>query len=228
MITPETISPLIKHWHAHLNTEFKQRYFNDLLKYLNSEISANKLILPPQQQWFNALSSTAPQQVKVVILGQDPYPTLGHAHGLCFSVLSDVTPLPKSLKNIYKELNNDLGIINEHGNLQSWANQGVLMLNSVLTVESGLANAHQGKGWEKFTDKIINVVNDFEQPIVFVLWGAYAQKKTVMINETKHLIIRSPHPSPLSAYRGFFGSQPFSKINAFLKQHDLTEINWHV
>lgn len=228
MITPQTITPLIKNWHGFLKNELKQNYFSDLLNYLNTEITANKLILPPQRHWFNALSSTNPQQVKVVILGQDPYPTSGHAHGLCFSVLSDVTPLPKSLKNIYKELHADLGIINEQGNLQSWANQGVLMLNSVLTVESGQANAHQGKGWEKFTDKIIDVVNNFEQPVVFVLWGAYAQKKAVMINDTKHLIIRSPHPSPLSAYRGFFGSKPFSKINAFLKRHHQSEINWQV
>jgi len=159
-------------------------------------------------------------------LGQDPYPTQGHAHGLCFSVLPEVKPIPKSLINIYKELNNDLGIENTSGYLQSWAEQGVLLLNSVLTVERGLANSHQGKGWERFTDKIISVINEQDCPVVFVLWGAYAQKKGVVIDDSRHLVLRSVHPSPLSAYRGFFGSAPFSKINQFLQQNGQSEINW--
>ncbi|MDH5426474.1 MAG: uracil-DNA glycosylase, partial [Gammaproteobacteria bacterium] len=179
-------------------------------------------------QWFNALNTTPLDKVKVVILGQDPYPTPGHAHGLCFSVLPDVRPIPKSLINIYKELYTDVGITNDHGNLQSWAEQGVLLLNSVLTVESGQANSHQGKGWEIFTDKVISVVNELKRPVIFILWGGYAQKKGVMIDDTRHLVIRSPHPSPLSAYRGFFGSQPFSQVNKFLKQHGQSEINWAV
>ena len=199
-----------------------------LTGFLESEEKAGKNILPEPELWFNSLNTTPPEDVKVVILGQDPYPTPGHAHGLCFSVQQDVKPLPKSLINIYKELKQDLGIDNSHGYLQNWAEQGVLLLNSVLTVESGSANAHQGKGWETFTDKVITTVNDSTRPVVFVLWGAYAQKKAAFIDETRHLVLRSPHPSPLSAYRGFFGSRPFSEINEFLKQHGQCEINWQV
>ena len=164
----------------------------------------------------------------MVILGQDPYPTPGHAHGLCFSVMPGVKPLPKSLVNIFQELDDDLGIKNTNGNLQGWAEQGVLLLNSVLTVECGSANSHQGRGWEMFTDKIISVVNSLERPIVFVLWGAYAQKKGAMIDASRHLVIRSAHPSPLSAYRGFLGSRPFSRINDFLRQQGQAGINWAV
>jgi len=228
MKTSSSVAPLNSSWKTLLNDEFQQTYFTDLVDFLNAEEKSGALILPQKKLWFNALNSTDPQQVKVVILGQDPYPTPGHAHGLCFSVLPDVIPLPKSLKNIYKEMQDDVQICNEHGHLQKWADQGVLLLNSVLTVESGKANAHQGKGWERFTDKIISLVNDFEQPVVFVLWGAYAQKKGAMIDEQKHLVIRSPHPSPLAAYRGFFGSRPFSQINTFLQKHGLNKINWKV
>jgi len=199
-----------------------------LKEFLQNEIDTKEDIFPPQALWFNALNSTPLDQVKVVILGQDPYPTPGHAHGLCFSVMPDVLPLPKSLINIYKELKEDTGIDNTRGNLQNWANQGILMLNSVLTVKSGLANSHRGKGWEMFTDKIISLVNECERPVAFVLWGAYAQKKGAMIDEEKHLVIRSPHPSPLSVYRGFYGSKPFSKINSFLKQQNQSEIDWQV
>lgn len=196
--------------------------------FLENEIAKDTQIFPEHKHWFNALNSTPLDQVKVVILGQDPYPTPGHAHGLCFSVLADVKPIPKSLNNIYKELNEDLGINNQHGNLQNWAIQGVLLLNSVLTVESGQANSHKGRGWEIFTDKIISVVNELERPLVFVLWGASAQKKGVMIDEQRHLVIRSPHPSPLSAYRGFLGSKPFSQINSFLLGNGNNEIDWRV
>ncbi len=222
------IPPLTNQWKALLSSEFKKTYIQSLKAFLQAENNSGKTILPQSSLWFNALNSTAPEKVKVVILGQDPYPTPGHAHGLCFSVEKEVRPIPKSLINIYKELKSDLNIENAHGNLQSWAEQGVLLLNSVLTVESGKANAHQGKGWEMFTDAIISQINDFKQPVVFVLWGAYAQKKGAMIDQARHLIIRSPHPSPLSAYRGFFGSRPFSQINAFLQEHGLSEIDWRV
>lgn len=215
-------------WGQYLSAEFEKPYMRDLTGFLKTEEKAGKRILPNSALWFNSLNTTPPEDVKVVILGQDPYPTPGHAHGLCFSVQQDVKPLPKSLINIYKELKQDLGIDNQHGYLQNWAEQGVLLLNSVLTVESGAANAHQGKGWETFTDKIISTINNSESPVVFVLWGAYAQKKGAFIDEARHLVIRSPHPSPLSAYRGFFGSKPFSKINQFLKVHGQSEINWQV
>lgn len=221
--------PLIpESWQSSLAMEMESAYMLELDAFLISEINNGKVILPEQKNWFNALSSTTPDQVKVVILGQDPYPTPGHAHGLCFSVKANVKPIPKSLVNIYKELESDIAVINPHGNLQNWANQGVLLLNSVLTVESGKANAHQGKGWEMFTDKIISTLNNSEHAIVFVLWGAYAQKKGAMIDEQKHLVIRSPHPSPLSAYRGFFGSKPFSQINDFLQKQGQAEIDWSV
>ncbi|MCW8936196.1 MAG: uracil-DNA glycosylase [Gammaproteobacteria bacterium] len=221
--------PLIpESWQSSLAMQLELDYMQDLEAFLTAEINNGKVILPEKENWFNALNSTSPDEVKVVILGQDPYPTPGHAHGLCFSVKTDVKPIPKSLINIFKELETDTGLTNPHGNLQNWARQGVLLLNSVLTVESGQANSHQGKGWEKFTDKIISTLNNSEHAIAFVLWGAYAQKKGSIIDEHKHLVIRSPHPSPLSAYRGFFGSRPFSQINAFLSKHGHAEINWSV
>jgi len=217
-----------KSWADSLTQELGKDYMQSLKSFLSEEENNGKLIFPPANLWFNALNSTPLSQLKVVILGQDPYPTPGHAHGLCFSVQPGVQPIPKSLLNIYKELSEDVGINNKHGNLQNWANQGILLLNSVLTVESGKANSHQGKGWEIFTDKVISVVNELDRPIVFVLWGAYAQKKGTVIDETRHLVIRSPHPSPLSAYRGFFGSRPFSQINTFLQRNGETPINWSV
>lgn len=215
-------------WGEHLEPEFQKSYMLELNVFLDQETKQGHNILPPEPLRFNALNSTPLEKVNVVILGQDPYPTPGHAHGLCFSVEKDVRPIPKSLINIYKELKDDLNIENQHGCLQSWADQGVLLLNSVLSVESGQANSHQGKGWETFTDKIISIVNDQPRPVVFVLWGAYAQKKGRIIDETQHMVIRTPHPSPLSAYRGFWGSKPFSKINKFLLKHGQDEIDWRV
>lgn len=219
-------SPFHSSWDSHLLPELEKDYMQSLKQFLRAQKAQGKQILPPVDRWFNALNSTPLEQVKVVILGQDPYPTPGHAHGLCFSVLPEVRPLPKSLINIYKELASDLGIENRHGHLQHWANQGVLLLNSVLTVEAGHANAHQGKGWEQFTDKVIEVLNQQQRPLVFVLWGAYAQKKGAIIDDSRHLVIRAPHPSPLSAHRGFFGSKPFSSINHFLVQQQQSEIDW--
>jgi uracil-DNA glycosylase len=220
--------PFDESWADALLPEFDKDYMRSLKAFLKQEKDKGKVILPHSSLWFNALKSTPLDKVRVVILGQDPYPTPGHAHGLCFSVMPEVRPLPKSLINIFQELDDDLGIKKQDGNLQGWAEQGVLLLNSVLTVESGLANSHQGKGWEIFTDKVISVVNELERPVVFVLWGAYAQKKGAVIDARHHLVIRAPHPSPLSAYRGFFGSRPFSKINEFLKANAQAEIDWAV
>ncbi len=215
-------------WYPYLRGEFEQDYMLSLKQYLRQQKDAGKIILPHSSLWFNALNSVPFEKVKVVILGQDPYPTKGHAHGLCFSVMPDVSPLPKSLLNIYKELQDDLGIQNTTGYLQPWTEQGVLLLNSVLTVEMGKSNSHQGRGWETFTDKIIHLLNAREQPLVFVLWGSYAQKKGSIIDGCKHKVIRSPHPSPLSAYRGFFGSRPFSQINQFLQQQGQPAIDWQL
>jgi len=215
-------------WQDILQPVLQSEKMQQLKHFLRSQKDQGKVILPHSSVWFNALNSTLPEQVKVVILGQDPYPTPGHAHGLCFSVQPEVQPLPKSLINIYKELQDDVGITNHSGYLQSWAKQGVLLLNSVLTVQSGQANSHQGQGWEEFTDAIIEQLNNQSRPIVFVLWGAYAQKKGAIIQSEQHLILRSPHPSPLSAYRGFFGSKPFSQINEFLTKTGQTKIDWQI
>ncbi len=225
--TTELLPALHKSWQKPLLETLKSPAMSKLNQFLQHEQNNDKIILPQRNLWFNALNSTPLDKVKVVILGQDPYPTLGHAHGLCFSVMQDISPIPKSLNNIYKELQSDLGINNSHGNLQNWADQGVLLLNSVLTVESNNSNSHQGKGWETLTDKIISLVNQRNKPVAIVLWGAFAQKKASLINPEKHLIIRSPHPSPLSAYRGFFGSKPFSQINAFLQKIGEKTIDWH-
>lgn len=223
-----TTNNLHEGWKNILHETFQTDAMVTLKDFLRQEKDQGKVILPHSSLWFNALNSTPLNKVKVVILGQDPYPTPGHAHGLCFSVLPDVQPIPKSLINIYKELQDDLGINNQSGHLQSWAEQGILLLNSVLTVERGKPNSHQGKGWEYFTDVIINELNAQSRPIAFVLWGSYAQKKGAIIDENKHFVIRSPHPSPLSAYRGFFGSKPFSKINQFLQQQGQEVINWKI
>ncbi|MFW5447479.1 MAG: uracil-DNA glycosylase, partial [Methylophagaceae bacterium] len=189
---------------------------------------SEKVIYPHSSNWFHALEATPLDEVKVVILGQDPYHQPNQAHGLCFSVLPGVKA-PPSLVNMYKELQSDLGIdpVN-HGYLESWAKQGVLLLNAVLTVEDSNANAHQGKGWEQFTDKIIATVNERCENVVFMLWGSYAQKKGAMIDGTRHLVLKAPHPSPLSAYRGFFGCQHFSKANTYLQQHGRQTINWQL
>mgnify|MGYP001813980671 FL=1 len=218
--------PFDESWKEFLQPEFDKDYMKSLKAFLRAEKDKGKVIFPHSSLWFNALNSTPLDQVRVVILGQDPYPTPGHAHGLCFSVMPEVRPIPKSLINIFKELDEDLGIKNHNGYLQSWANQGVLLLNSVLTVERGQPGSHAGKGWEIFTDKVISVVDALERPLVFVLWGAYAQKKGTMIDSSRHLVIRSPHPSPLSAHRGFLGSRPFSKINDYLKRNGEHEIDW--
>ncbi len=216
-------------WLKHLKNEFQQPYMQTLKNFLQNEKAKGKTILPKGSLWFNALNSTPLEKVKVVILGQDPYPTIGHAHGLCFSAMPEVRPIPKSLINIYKELQDDLGIDNFHTPyLQPWAKQGILLLNAVLTVEAGKSNSHQGKGWEQFTDKIIEIVNRECDNVVFILWGSYAQKKGASIDTTKHMIIKSPHPSPLSAYRGFFGSKPFSRTNSFLTSKGKENINWQL
>ncbi len=216
-------------WLEKIGTEFDKSYMQELKQFLHDEKALGKCILPDSSLWFNALNSTPFEDVKVVIIGQDPYPTLGHAHGLCFSAMPEIQPLPKSLLNINKELMEDLGVDNSHtAYLQSWADQGVLLLNAVLTVEQGNANSHQGKGWEKFTDAIIQAINNQKEHVVFILWGAYAQKKGIHIDASKHHVIKSVHPSPLSAYRGFFGSKPFSKTNAFLEQSGKASINWQI
>ncbi len=216
-------------WLSKLKQEFDMPYMQQLKAFLLAEKQQGKTILPKGSLWFNALNSTPFDQVKVVVLGQDPYPTPGHAHGLSFSVLPGVSPLPKSLLNINQELLTDVGVNNAHtGYLQPWADQGVLLLNAVLTVEAGKPNAHQNKGWEQFTDKIVHLLAENNEHLVFILWGAYAQKKGKFIDRKKHFVIESPHPSPLSAYRGFFGSQPFSKTNSYLQQHGQTPINWQL
>ncbi|HHL19211.1 MAG TPA: uracil-DNA glycosylase [Thiothrix sp.] len=216
-------------WLGHLSSQFDQVHMQQLKQFLLQEKSKGKVILPEGSLWFNALNSTPFDRVKVVILGQDPYPTRGHAHGLCFSVQKGVKPLPKSLLNINKELQDDVNIDNSHtGYLQPWAAQGVLLLNSVLTVEQGCSNAHQGRGWELFTDAIIQKLNEQKEHIVFILWGAYAQKKGGYIDQRKHCVLKAPHPSPLSAHRGFFGSKPFSKTNAYLLSVNQQPIDWRV
>jgi len=216
-------------WQKALTDEWSKPYMQELEAFLDQEEEKGKNILPPKELWFEALNATPLDEVKVLILGQDPYPTIGHAHGLCFSVLDRVKPLPKSLKNINKELYSDCGVDNSHtGNLLPWAKQGVLLLNAVLTVEAGNANAHKDKGWEKFTNRVIELVSVECEHVVFVLWGAYAQKKAVLIDASKHLVIKDPHPSPLSAYRGFWGSKPFSKINTYLVSKDKNPIVWKI
>lgn len=216
-------------WNRYLKDEFSKSYMRELYAFLEEEMAIGKTILPKRSLWFNALNSTPLERVKVVILGQDPYPTVGHAHGLCFSAMPNVKPIPKSLLNIYRELKDDVGVDNFHTPyLQPWAEQGVLLLNAVLTVEAGKTNSHIGRGWEEFTSKVIEVVNKECQNVVFVLWGAYAQKRGSSIDVTKHLVIKAPHPSPLSAYRGFFGSRPFSQINNYLLTHGKEVIDWRV
>lgn len=215
-------------WQAELASEFKQPYMQKLKAFLQQQKQAHKVIFPHSANWFHALETTPLSEVKVVIIGQDPYHQPGQAHGLCFSVKPGVT-IPPSLMNIYKELKTDLGIEPvRHGYLKSWAGQGVLLLNAVLTVEQNQANAHQGKGWEQFTDKVIATVNAQRQNVVFMLWGSYAQKKGVMIDTDKHLVLKAPHPSPLSAHRGFLGCRHFSQANAYLQAHGQTPIDWQL
>jgi len=213
-------------WKKRLSDEFQKPQMQTLRMFLVEQIKKGKTIFPRGDQYFAAMNAVPFEKVRVVILGQDPYHGPGQAHGLSFSVQEGI-PFPPSLQNIFKELNSDLNLpIPTTGDLTSWADQGVLLLNSVLTVESGRAASHQGRGWEEFTDKIIHLLNDEQQNLVFVLWGAYAQKKGAFIDRKKHLVIESPHPSPLSSYRGFFGSKPFSKINSYLKAHGKDPIQW--
>ncbi|WP_020561084.1 uracil-DNA glycosylase [Thiofilum flexile] len=222
------ISTLHPSWQQVLSAEWQKPYMQTLDTFLQAE-EERTTVLPPKADRFNALAATGLDNIKVVILGQDPYPTAGHAHGLSFSVLPSVKPLPRSLVNIYKELESDVGIHNKHtGYLQPWAEQGVLLLNTVLTVEVGKAGSHQKKGWEQFTDAVIQAVNAQAQPVVFLLWGAHAQKKAAMIDVTRHLILKSAHPSPLSASQGFFGSRPFSQINTWLTAQGRDAINWQL
>lgn len=229
MINPNSEIKLDQSWLEHLQTEFTKPYIQQLKQFLMAEKAAGKQILPKGGEWFNALNTTPLDKVKVVIIGQDPYPTPGHAHGLCFSVQQGVQPLPKSLLNINQELWDDLGVNNQHtGYLQPWTQQGVLLLNAVLTVEAGKANAHQGIGWEQFTDSVIELINEKTNNTVFILWGAYAQKKGQRIDANRHFVLKSPHPSPLSAYRGFFGSKPFSRANLYLEQNGKKPINWQL
>ena len=215
-------------WQEALKAEFEAPYMQDLLDLLALEEQQGKVIYPHSSEWFYALEVTPLDKVKVVILGQDPYHQPRQAHGLCFSVQAGVK-VPPSLVNIYKELQTDLGIAPaNHGYLESWAEQGVLLLNAVLTVEDSNANAHQGKGWEQFTDKIINIVNEQCEHVVFMLWGSYAQKKGQMIDASRHLVLKAPHPSPLSAYRGFLGCRHFSQANSYLVAHGRQAIDWQL
>jgi uracil-DNA glycosylase len=217
---------LSESWKKRLENEFEKTYMKELKKFLQSELAAGKRIFPDNKNFFKAMDETPFESVKVVILGQDPYHGEGEAHGLCFSVQKGVA-LPPSLKNIFKELNSDLGIqIPRTGNLESWARQGVLLLNSILTVQKDQPASHRDRGWESFTDQIIAQLNSSRSHLVFVLWGSYAQRKGAFIDRNKHFVISSPHPSPLSAHRGFFGSKPFSKINAYLKQHSIEPVDW--
>lgn len=214
-------------WLAPLTPEFAKPYYRELYKKVKEEY-ATHMIFPPSNEVFSAFELTPLADVKVVILGQDPYHNVGQAHGLCFSVKPDVE-IPPSLVNIYKELHDDLGCyIPNNGYLVKWAKQGVLMLNTVLTVRTHQANSHRGIGWEEFTNAAIRVLNEQDRPIVFILWGSPAQRKKEMLNNPKHLILEAPHPSPLSAYRGFFGSKPFSQTNAFLEKNGLTPIDWQI
>ena len=214
-------------WLEPLRGEFKKPYYAKLYKTVMEEYRTRQ-IFPPADDIFNAFALTPLQQVKVVILGQDPYHGTGQAHGLCFSVRPQVE-IPPSLVNIYKELHDDLGCeIPNNGYLVKWAKQGVLLLNTVLTVRAHEAFSHRNIGWESFTDAAIRVLNEQDRPIVFILWGRPAQAKKAMLNNPKHLILEAPHPSPLSASRGFFGSRPFSKTNAFLEANGLTPIDWQI
>ena len=214
-------------WLDAVGEEFKKDYYRDLYQFVKEEYSKH-VIYPASEDIFNALHLTPLKDVKVVILGQDPYHNVNQAHGLCFSVKPEVD-IPPSLVNIYKELHDDLGCyIPDNGYLVKWAKQGVLLLNTVLTVRAHQAASHQGKGWETFTDAIIRAVDQEDRPIVFILWGRPAQNKKKMLHNPKHLILEAPHPSPLSAYRGFFGSKPFSKTNTFLQEHGLEPIDWQI
>ncbi len=215
-------------WREHLDPEFTRPYLRDLFSYLDHERRLGKEVYPPTEEVFEAFRLTPLPAVKVVILGQDPYHGEGQAHGLAFSVRPGVRS-PPSLQNIFKELASDLGLpAPGHGSLEAWARQGVLLLNTVLTVEAGRAGSHHKKGWEEFTDKVIEVLNQRREHLVFMLWGSPAQSKARQLDASRHLILKSVHPSPLSAYRGFFGSRPFSQANEYLQAHALTPVDWRL
>lgn len=222
------MSMLTNDWSLALKDEFNKPYYRDLYRFVKEEYST-KVVYPPADDIFNALHLTPLKDVKVLILGQDPYHNEHQAHGLSFSVLPDQKDIPPSLQNIYKELQEDLGCyIPNNGYLKKWADQGVLMLNTVLTVRAHEPNSHQGRGWENFTDAIIQAVNQKDEPVVYMLWGRPAQSKIPMLTNPKHLILKAPHPSPLSAYRGFFGCRHFSKCNEFLLENGLSPIDWQI
>ena len=221
-------SPLPHSWQQWLGVEFEAPYMQALHHFLAREKDARKVIYPHSSHWFRAFELTPLDRVKVVMLGQDPYHGPGQAHGLCFSVRPGVH-LPPSLVNIYKELAADLGFCPVgHGHLEHWARQGVLLLNTSLTVEQGNAGSHRGKGWETFTDRAITTINEHAGPSVFLLWGSHARQKKRLIDTRRHLVLESPHPSPLSAHRGFFGNHHFSRANAFLVEHGREPIDWQL
>ena len=214
-------------WKELLKDEFEKPYFSELIQFVKNEYKTTK-IYPPGKLIFNAFDHCPAEQTKVVILGQDPYHGPGQAHGLCFSVPEGIDQ-PPSLQNIFKEIKGDIGTpAPSTGNLTRWAEQGVLLLNATLTVRAHQAGSHQRRGWEEFTDAAIRALNAQDRPIVFILWGRPAQMKKAMLNNPNHLILEAPHPSPLSAYRGFFGSRPFSKTNNFLKEHGVEPIDWQI
>ncbi|RQW69703.1 uracil-DNA glycosylase [Halomonas sp. YLB-10] len=215
-------------WERWLGAEFQAPYMQQLKAFLAAEKAARKTIYPHSSDWFRAFELTPLDEVRVVILGQDPYHGPGQAHGLCFSVREGVKP-PPSLVNIYKELAQDLGVTPvNHGHLEAWARQGVLLLNTSLTVEEGNAGSHRGKGWETFTDRAIETVNAEAPPCVFLLWGSHARQKKALVDQERHLVLESPHPSPLSAHRGFFGNHHFSRANAFLAEHGRSPVDWQL
>ena len=215
-------------WLPYIEGEFRKPYYKELYQFVKEEYSKH-VVYPPSDDIFNALHLTPLKEVKVLILGQDPYINEHEAHGLCFSVLPEQKKLPPSLQNIYKELHEDLGCeIPNNGYLKKWAEQGVLLLNTVLTVRAHESNSHKGKGWENFTDAIIRAVNEQDRPIVYMLWGSHAQQKIPMLNNPKHLILKAPHPSPLSAHRGFFGCRHFSQANEFLEKNGIEPIDWQI
>ncbi|MDT8320383.1 MAG: uracil-DNA glycosylase [Xanthomonadales bacterium] len=217
---------LVPSWKKRLADEFSKPDMEELREFLKRRKCAGATLYPPGRLIFNALNSTPFEAVKVIILGQDPYHGPGQAHGLSFSV-PDGVPLPPSLQNIYREIRADLGIeLPGGGNLQRWAEQGVLLLNAVLTVEKGSPGSHQGKGWERFTDRVVAELNSGRESLVFMLWGSYAQKKGSFIDRNRHLVLTAPHPSPLSAHRGFFGCRHFSKANQWLARHGRTPVEW--
>lgn len=221
-------SPLPASWNRYLGAEFEAPYMQELRQFLAQEKAAHKIVYPHSSDWFRAFELTPVEQVRVVILGQDPYHGPRQAHGLCFSVRPGI-PAPPSLQNVYKELAQDLGVAPvSHGFLEPWARQGVLLLNTSLTVEQGNAGSHRGKGWERFTDRAIEVVNAHAEPSVFLLWGSHARQKKALVDTDRHLVLESPHPSPLSAHRGFFGNHHFSRANEFLVSQGRAPVDWQL